>query len=161
MKKMLFPALAMFIITAACSKKKDADPIGKNEADGIVKALVGNKYRVEGIRYQAGGDASSLFPACLLDDTYFFKDAGTVIISQGSSKCGQESTIDKNASWGIGFNASGVAALQFPVFLNGQNYYVTREFAKELFNVNLNTGAVTLFFKVGGIVYAIYLVQTL
>jgi hypothetical protein len=159
MKNIILP-LAV-ILTAACCKKDDNNPSGAEEAKKIEQAVIGYKYRIESIKDQNGADASAQFPACIADDIYFFKDRGTVVITQGAIKCGQETVAEKNTSWAIGFDDAGVSALQVPVFLNGLNFYIVREFVRGLFSVNSSNGAVNLSFKVGADTYTIYLVQTL
>lgn len=159
MKNILFP-LTIVVLLSGC-KKKDDDPTGNDEARKIEQAVIGHNYKVADIKDQNGNDAAAQFPACLPDDLYYFKDRGTVVITQGAIKCGQEAGAQKNASWALGFDVTGVSALQFPIFLKDQNFYSTREFPRGLFSVNTTNGAISLLFKVGSDTYSINLVQTL
>lgn len=132
-------SLLAFALILTCCKKDDKGGNGTAEGKKIETGLIGQTYTIASIKDQTGADASSKFAPCLQDDRYYFKDRGTVEISQGVLKCGKETADKKSASWGVGYDNNSVSALQLPFFSAGADYYQTKEFPASMFSVDYST----------------------
>lgn len=156
MPLLMTAGLALF----ACKKSSPSEDASKEEA-AIDKALIGFNYKIATITDQNGNDSKSKFPACILDDTYYFKDRGTVVIIQNQEKCGEERLDSAQNSWGVGIQDGSVSSLLFPIFYEGQIGYKAQVFYNNNYSINYNTGALKLSSSVNGNVYTISLVQYL
>ncbi|MVT12517.1 hypothetical protein [Chitinophaga tropicalis] len=154
--------LALFMTTIlACKKDDDNQPDGKAESDAIANAILGKKYKISAIRTVEGNtDARGEFPACILDDSYFIRSAGTVQIVQGAQLCGTHAQDTVNASWGFGYaDNGGLKSLFFSLYTGGDTYK-EMEFIKGDFTVNTSNGQeITLVVSKASIKYNFYLVK--